>query len=204
MTDGGESNQGQGANQGGAGNQQRQQRQPNQQTQGAPQDGPPPAGGRQRQGQGGGNMNVELDVDTNVVKFSVATFVAFGLGTTVAFFLFGALAPATLSLGLVGGTGAGAALFIGIFLGPLLAIVTGLTASRRQAKPGQEVAVSAGVGAAAGFLAMVIVQFVLATVLAGGGGGGGGGFDQILGPAIGYTIGVGVTGAAAGYIGVEL
>lgn len=197
-TDGGEPDQNAGHGDGA----QNQQRQPDQQQRQTPQEGQAPAG-QQARGQGG-NVNVELDVDPDIVKFSVATFVAFGVGTTLAFFLFGALAPATLNLSLVGGAGAAAALFIGIFLAPVLAIVTGLTAARRQTRPGQEVAVTAGAGAALGFLAMVIVQFVIATVLGGGGGGGGGGLGQILGPAIGYTVGVGLTGAAAGYIGVEL
>ncbi len=190
-TDGGERDQ----DQGGSTPNQRQQEQ-------QPQQGPPPSQQPGR-GQGGDTMNVELDVDTNVVQFSAAVFLVFGVGTTVAFLLFGALAPVRASFAFIGTGGATLALFSGVLLGPLLAIITGLTAARRQARPGQEVAVSAGAGAAAGFLAMVIVQFVLATVL-GGGGGGGGGVDGVLGPAIGYTIGVGLTGAAAGYVGVEL
>lgn len=141
------------------------------------------------------------------MSFSVATFVAFGLGTTIAVFLFGALLPrgAGGAFDVVAG-GAAASLVFGIFLAPLLAVVTGLTAPLGQSADGGAVAVSTGAGAAAGFVVMVVVQFLLVLVLSGEGsgpGGSGGGLGQILLPALGFTVGVGLTGAAAGYIGAE-
>jgi hypothetical protein len=163
--------------------------------------------GRRRRRRGDeADLDLDLDVDRAVVRFSVGVFLAFGLGTTVAYFLFGVLLPGpveTTTLPFAGGVAA--SLFFGIFLAPLLAVVTALTA----AGPDRPLAVSTGVGAAAGFLAMVTLQFVLVVVLSGGGGGGGaGGLGGLLGqtllPVLGFAVGVGLTGAATGYVRTAL
>lgn len=81
---------------------------------------------------------------TGIVEFTVGVVLVFGVGSTLAWFLFVSLAP-------VGGrTGGGfaadplfgslvVALFLGIFLAPLLAVVTGVVAGRRvRGLPGVE------------------------------------------------------------------
>lgn len=161
-------------------------------------------GGRGRRGGygGGGGM-----LDSDHVTFSVGAFLAVGLGTALGFFLFFTLLPGRAGSGLgtnflAGGTAL--SLVIGLFTAPLVGLVAGVATGIRiedSYDAASRAAVSAGVGSIAGYFIQFIVLLLFTLVLAGGGGGGGGGgaIGAIIAPVLGLSVGVGITGAMAGY-----
>jgi len=149
------------------------------------------------------------------LKFGVATYVTAAVGTVITVFLFLAFASgATGTTGTFGGgvagsgTGGGNDLFAAVsvaflfmlFLAAIVATGLGVFVGRTYDGRQSPVAVSAGVNAA-GVLTGLFLLFVLLLVTAPGGGGGA---DQLIGPLIGATIGVALTGAAAGAVGDRL
>jgi sterol desaturase/sphingolipid hydroxylase (fatty acid hydroxylase superfamily) len=141
------------------------------------------------------------------LKFNVAAFLAVGVGYSVAFFLFDALAPSSgLGGEMFSGFVAVMAFFVGLLLAPLIAAVTSLRIASEFRGERNVVLANSFVGSAVGFLVMffVLFLFVWSTVGGGGGGGGGGGLGDFLGPIVGFTVGVGLTGALTAYVTREL
>jgi hypothetical protein len=149
------------------------------------------------------------------LKFGVGAYVTAALGTVITVFLFLAFASGTTGAtggftgGVAGSGGTGgndlfaavsvAFLFM-LFLAAIVATALGVFVGRTSEGKQSPAAVSAGVNAA-GLLTALLLLFVLLLVTAPGGGGGA---DQLLGPLFGATIGVTITGAAAGAVGDRL
>lgn len=127
------------------------------------------------------------DLAGSVVGTAVAAFVVLGAGFVFTFFF-----AAQFTDG--GGFGSGFAgvrgLGFAVMVSPVLAVVVGVLAGRREDSAGPD----AAVGSALGFVVMYFVTLVVASSLQSGtpatSGGG-------LGPLAGFTVGVGLTAAAA-------
>lgn len=126
------------------------------------------------------------DLARSVVGTAVAWFVVLGVGFVFTFFF-----AAQFSTG--GGFGSGFAgvrgLGFAVALSPVLAVVVGVLAGRREGSAGPD----AAVGSALGFVVMYFVTLVVASSLESGTPTTGGG----LGPLAGFTVGVGLTAAVA-------
>jgi hypothetical protein len=147
--------------------------------------------GRQR----GTNASVTDILGTESGKrfllYIVGTFSAVGLGYGVGLMLLSATAG-----GLGGELFGAGALLVAVLSAPVISMVTGvLTGLRLNAGDGESVLVS-GVGAFAGFLAMLIIMFVFVTITFDSGGGGGTDF----GPLFAFSTGVAISGAATTYV----
>jgi hypothetical protein len=148
--------------------------------------------GRQR----GANASVTDILGTESGKrfllYIVGTFSAVGLGYGVGLMLLSATAG-----GLGGELFGAGALLVAVLSAPVISMVTGvLTGLRLNAGDGESVLVS-GVGAFAGFLAMLIIMFVFVTITFDSGGGGGG---TDFGPLFAFSTGVAISGAATTYV----
>ncbi len=131
------------------------------------------------------------------IKFNVALFAVFGVGYSLAFFLFEALLPGGPSGQVGSGLLAVLAFFGGMFVAPVLAAVTGLRIGSQFREEQNLTLVNSFVGSAAGFLVMFFVLFVFVWSQAGGSGAG---LGDLLAPVIGFAIGVGLTGLLTTYV----
>ncbi len=148
--------------------------------------------GRQR----GANASVTDILGTESGKrfllYIVGTFGAVGLGYGVGLMLLSATG------GLGGQLFGAGALLVAVLAAPVISMVTGvLTGLRLTASDGEAVLVS-GIGAFVGFIAMLIIMFVFATITFDSGSGGGGGTD--FGPLFAFSTGVAISGAATTYV----
>ncbi|PSP76530.1 hypothetical protein BRC81_13025 [Halobacteriales archaeon QS_1_68_20] len=132
------------------------------------------------------------------IKFNVALFAVFGVGYSIAFFLFDALMSGggqTFS-----GLLAVLAFFGGFFVAPVLATFMGVRIGNEFREGRNLTLANSFVGSAAGFVVMFFVLFVFVWSQVSGSGGGGTGFGDLLAPVIGFAIGVGLTGLLATYV----
>lgn len=137
------------------------------------------------------------EVAQQYVKYNVGVFGAIGVGFGLALVLMDALAGAESTLGGAMGSAAALGLFIALFLTPAIAGITGTLTSLHYDDEEKAVASVAAAGAFLGYVAVLVLTIVTASVIGDGGGGGSSAFTDSLAPLIGYGIGV----AAAGAIG---
>jgi hypothetical protein len=136
--------------------------------------------------------------------YIIGVFGAVALGYGVGLLLLDALAD--------GGTAflVALALFIPVLGAPIIAMATGLLTGLRLNASDTQAAVVSGVGAFAGFIAMLLVFLVFAALIFEGGdsstvdggtsGSSDGSLSDSLGPLIGFSTGVAVAGAATTYV----
>jgi hypothetical protein len=132
------------------------------------------------------------------IVFGSLTYGVFAVGYAVAIVLAGALSGGGGGgFGAIGGgSGALGALGLGLVLAPLLAVLVGFFAGRDGLETPGQAAISGGVGAAVGTLLLTVLMLVAVAILSPTG--------QIpipAGPIVGLTVGAGLTGAGAGYVG---
>lgn len=120
---------------------------------------------------------------------AVGAFLVLGVGFVFTFFFVSQFAGESGGFGTgvgIGGSGLGFA----VLLSPLLALFVGVLVGRDDDPSAVR---DAGVGSALGFVVMYFVTLVVASSLQAGAAPGG----NSLGPLVGFTVGVGLTGAAA-------
>lgn len=144
---------------------------------------------------------VDSVADTSLVEstlFGLGTFVVFALGYAVTIFLAAALAPTegTTGLGSVGFGGVAAALGIGLLVSPLLGLLVGAFVGEDGDEPVKSAA-AGGLASGVGVVGMIVLMYVLVLVLEPEGLTAG---DFPLGPAVGFVVGTGLTGAGAAYV----
>lgn len=122
---------------------------------------------------------------------AVGSFLVLGIGFVFTLFFVGQFAGQSTGLGAGTDVLTGSGLAFAVMLSPLLALFVGVLFGRDDhANPVRD----AGVGSALGFVVMFFVTLVVASSLQTQGATTGG---NTVGPLAGYTIGVGLTGAAA-------
>lgn len=136
------------------------------------------------------------------LALGVGTFIVSGAGFIFTLFFvnqFMGNAASGFASSIIGGVGVTIGFAFSILLSPLIAMFVGVLIGR---EGGPRAVVDAGIGSALGFIVMFFVTLVLA---AGLGGGLSSASTSIVGagPLLGFTIGVGLTGAAAAYVGTS-
>ena len=129
------------------------------------------------------------------LKFKLALFLSIGLGYAITFVLANAFTPKALT----GGSyiDAAFAFFVGLFLATLIAAIACVKIGSQFDGRTNDALVNAFVGAALGFVVIAFLLFVLVLSQAPGGGVD---FVELVGPLIGYLVGVGITGAVTVYV----
>ncbi len=161
------------------------------------------AGERRQPGRRGPSLIDKLQKSESIhwFKFNIGTFLTVGIGYAIAFALFFALAPetATSGMGYSGGSIIAAlAFFFGLGLAPLLAAINGIRIGSGFQDEANVALANSFIGSVIGFLLMTFVLLLLIWTQVETGGGGD--VSNILGPIIGFSIGVGLTGAGSTYL----
>lgn len=159
----------------------------------------PPVQGQQPVQQGPSLLD-ELQRPESVdwLKFNVALFAVFGFGYSIAFFLMDTLASDTSAAGALLSDFLGFLFLMGLFLAPILAVITGVRIGREFHAQQNLTLANSFVGSAVGFIVMFFVLFVFVWSQAETSGGGG--LGEFLGPIIGFAIGVGLTGVLSTFV----
>lgn len=138
------------------------------------------------------------------IKYNVGVFAAIGVGFAVALVLMDSLAGSGESpgagLGMGGGGLALLGLFLVFFLSPLIAGITGSLTSLRYDDEEKAVASVAAVGTFLGYIAVLVLIIITASIVGDSGSGASSSFTDSLVPLIGYGIGVAVAGGATAVV----
>lgn len=132
------------------------------------------------------------------LKYIVGVYAVVAIGYGVGLILLDAIGGADVAMiGYV-------SLFVPILGAPIIAMVTGLLTGLRLDADEQSAAFASGVGAFVGFIVLLFLILIFASIVADGGSGsggdGGGSLSDSLGPLFAFGTGVAVSGAGTTYV----